>query len=333
MSELRALLADTTERVLGDKPDWAKVEEAGLAKVLVPESDGGFGGNWEDALIVIRACGYHAVPLPVAGAILGALLCSDAGLQVPQGAFTLCEQTQGAVTNGSFRGEHWRAPFGMHCAHIAGILGDEVIIAARSTAKDAEEVRNLADEPFASFFFADVPAAAARAPHWDYMKVYHYTILMHAALMAGALQAALDLSVQYTRERQQFGKPLASFQAIQQQLAVFAEETAAAGAAVAAAFRWAVKDGSAADAAKFREPPFEVLAAKLRANQAARVATGIAHQVHGAMGFTAEYRLQHLTRRLWAWSSEFGNERYCADLIGARIAERGAENFWPDLTG
>ncbi|HEX4859883.1 MAG TPA: hypothetical protein VFV07_01515, partial [Rhizomicrobium sp.] len=64
-----------------------------------------------------------------------------------------------------------------------------------------------------------------------------------------------------------------------------------------------------------------------------RVSTGIAHQVHGAMGFTAEYRLQHLTRRLWKWGSEHGNERFWSDRIGARVAERGPENFWPDLTG
>lgn len=234
MSELRSLLADTTERVLGDNPDWARIEDAGLAKVLVGEDAGGFGGNWEDALVVIRACGYHAVDLPLPEAILES-----------------------------------------------------------SGAKDKEL----------------------------------FSAMLLAAKMAGALQAALDLSIAYTRQRQQFGKPLASFQAIQQQLAVFAEETAAAGMAAAAAFRAAdlkAKDGGDAE--------FEIACAKLRANQAARIATGIAHQVHGAMGFTAEYRLQHLTRRLWKWGSEHGNERYWAERIGARIAARGPENFWADMT-
>jgi len=229
MSELRALLADTTERVLGRDPRWSDIEEAGLAKVLVREDAGGFGGNWEDAFVVIRACGYHAVDLPLPEAIL-----ESAG------------------------------------------------------AKDSEL----------------------------------FAAMLLSAKMAGALQAALDLSVRYARERHQFGKPLASFQAIQQQLAVFAEEAAAANMAAASAFRAA--DGG--------DATFEIACAKLRANQAARVSTGIAHQVHGAMGFTAEYRLQHLTKRLWAWGSEHGNERYWADRIGARIAARGHENFWADLT-
>jgi alkylation response protein AidB-like acyl-CoA dehydrogenase len=234
MSELRTLLADTTERVLANAPDWNAVEEAGLAKVLVPEDEGGFGGGWEDALIVIRACGYHASDLPVPAAILETAKVSDAEL---------------------------------------------------------------------------------------------FRAMILSAQMAGALAAALDLSVRYTRERHQFGKPLASFQAIQQQLAVFAEEAAAADMAAAAAFRAAdliAEDGG--------DAWFEIACAKLRANQAARVSTGIAHQVHGAMGFTAEYRLQHLTKRLWAWGSACGNERHWADLIGARVAARGHRHFWPDLT-
>jgi hypothetical protein len=230
MSELRTLLADTTERVLASNPDWAAVEDAGLTKVLAPEDEGGFGGAWEDAFIVVRACGAHAVDLPIAESILDSANVNDREL---------------------------------------------------------------------------------------------YMAMMLAAKMAGALSAALDLSVDYTRQRQQFGKPLASFQAIQQQLAVLAEEAAAAEMAAASAFR-AADRGNAW---------FEIACAKLRANQAARIGTGIAHQVHGAMGFTAEYRLQHLTRRLWAWGSECGNERYWSDLIGARIAARGAKNFWPDLVG
>ena len=234
MSELRALLADTTERVLSANPNWTAVEESGLTKVLVPEEQGGFGGTWEDAFIVVRACGAHAIDLPIADPILDSANVSDRDL---------------------------------------------------------------------------------------------YSAMMLAARMAGALNAALELSVEYTRQRQQFGKPLASFQAIQQQLAVFAEEAAAADMAAAAAFR-------AADLAleKGGDAWFEIACAKLRANKAARISTGIAHQVHGAMGFTAEYRLQHLTKRLWAWGSEYGNERYWADRIGARIAARGAANFWPDLT-
>ncbi len=234
MSEQRALLLDTAERVLRDGAAWAVLEEAGLPLVLVAEADGGFGGDWGDVAGILKLAGKYACAHPLAAAILGA-----------------------------HRG------------------GDD----------------------------------------WDEARVFRTMAFLRAAEMAGALEAALDLSVQYTRQRQQFGKALASFQAIQQQLAVLAEETAAAGMAADAA-AVALDNGDGA---------FACAAAKLRANRAAAVATGIAHQVHGAMGFTQEYDLQKFTRRLWVLQSEFGNERYWADRIGAGVAARGAENFWGDF--
>ncbi len=237
MSELRALLSETTAKVLANLSDddskaWKQIEDSGLANVMVSESDGGFGGGWEDAFIVLRASGYYATPIALAEAVV--------------------EPRQ------------------------------------RNAASDAS-LRHMA--------------------------------LARACQMAGAMQAALELSVQYTRERQQFGKPLSTFQVVQQQLAVFAEETTATNMAAAAACR-AADRGDAA---------FEIAAAKLRANIAVSTATSVAHQVHGAMGFTAEYKLHRFTRPLWAWRSEFGNDRYWADRLGAAIAARGPDGFWPGL--
>jgi acyl-CoA dehydrogenase len=56
-------------------------------------------------------------------------------------------------------------------------------------------------------------------------------------------------------------------------------------------------------------PAFEIAAAKLRTNMAIGTGTSIAHQVHGAIGFTHEYDLHRYTRRLMGWRSEFGNDR------------------------
>jgi alkylation response protein AidB-like acyl-CoA dehydrogenase len=237
MSELRSLLSDTTEKILATLPGddaaaWKQLDDSGLVNVMVTEAEGGFGGGWEDAFIVLRASGFHATAIALAEAIA--------------------------------------------------------------------EIR--------------LKNASAEAK-------FRTMALVRACQMAGAMQAALDLSVQYTRERQQFGKALSTFQAIQQQLAVFAEETAATNMAAAAACR-AADRGDAA---------FEVACAKLRANIAVGTATTVAHQVHGAMGFTAEYRLHHFTRRLWQWRSEFGNDRYWADKLGTMVADRGSQGYWPFL--
>ena len=58
----------------------------------------------------------------------------------------------------------------------------------------------------------------------------------------------------------------------------------------------------------------------------------MALQVHGAIGFTHEHRLHHLTRRLWSWRDEFGVESEWSIELGRRVAAQGAEAFWPSLT-
>lgn len=151
---------------------------------------------------------------------------------------------------------------------------------------------------------------------------FHLGAFARVAQIAGALDAALALSVSYVNERQQFGRPVGKFQAVQQSLASFACEAAAANCAAM----------GAAQALDRGEAAFEIGAAKLRANRAAGVGTQIAHQVHGAIGFTQEYPLQHLTKRLWQWRSEFGSDAYWAKRVGESVVERGADNFWPNLT-
>jgi acyl-CoA dehydrogenase len=331
MSELRTLLSDTTERVLKDLPRgdfaaaWARILEAGLVNVLVPEDKGGFGGNWEDASIVICASGAYAIDWPLAESILASRLVDDADLILPDDALTLAGFTRGRVRSGKFNGEMRAIPYGGDAGSVAGLIEDRnaalLVVASRADGELVEHRETPAGEPLDALHFEAANVQASPLRGWNGARLLRTCAMLRAGQIAGALQAALALSVQYTRERSQFGKPLASFQAIQQQLAVFAEETAAAGAAATGAFR----------AADRGEAIFEIAAAKLRASQAAGVSAGIAHQVHGAMGFTAEYALSHLVRRLWAWRSEFGNERHWADEIGARVAAAGPDQFWPDL--
>src|SRR5258707_162769 len=83
--------------------------------------------------------------------------------------------------------------------------------------------------------------------------------LFRAAQMAGALEAALELAVTYANDRVQFGRPIGKFQAIQQQLAIAAEQVAAAGVAVASAAS-SIRDG---------DIEFAAAAAKLRVGEAA----------------------------------------------------------------
>ena len=73
-------------------------------------------------------------------------------------------------------------------------------------------------------------------------------------------------------------------------------------------------------------------AAKVRAGAAVEVVARLAHQVHGAIGFTQEYRLHHLTRRCWSWRDEAGSELVWARVLGAGLLAGGPDDLWPALT-
>jgi acyl-CoA dehydrogenase len=145
---------------------------------------------------------------------------------------------------------------------------------------------------------------------------------LRVAQAAGALDAALAMSVEYANTRIQFGKPLSKQQAVQQNLAIFASEAAAVNVAGQAAAR-ALDKGDAL---------FEIAAAKLRTNTAIGIGTAIAHQVHGAIGFTQEYALHPFTTALMGWRSEFGNDAYWAAQLGAIAAKAGGAGLWAEIT-
>jgi acyl-CoA dehydrogenase len=155
--------------------------------------------------------------------------------------------------------------------------------------------------------------------------LYRRGALARATMMSGALEKAMDLAVTYAQERQQFGRPISKFQAVQQNLAVLAGQTAAAVAAA----NLGIEALSSADADR---EEFLIAVAKTRVGEAATLACEIAHQVHGAIGFTKEYSLQLSTRRLWSWREEFGGDPEWAAKVGGYACRRGADALWPMLT-
>ena len=146
--------------------------------------------------------------------------------------------------------------------------------------------------------------------------------LARALQMAGALERILGYAVQYANERIQFGRPIGKFQAVQHMLAVLAGHVAASAAVTDAAVE---ASATAPDA-------FLVAAAKARTGEAAGRGAEIAHQVHGAMGYTQEHNLHDSTRRLWSWRDEFGNEAFWQRRLGREVVAAGADALWPRLS-
>jgi acyl-CoA dehydrogenase len=324
-----SLLTEAAARLFGDlaakRNDpftdlWAPVEEAGFPLLLVPEADGGFGGSWQDSFALLRLAGYHALPLPLGETIIAAWLMNRHGLEQPDGLTTIAARIEGKLADGCFTGSVASVPWGSEATAILAVLEGQLIVLTGSDATGIEPHENPADEARDTLHFAD----AAVAPAACDLDLTALGALIRTAQIAGAMDAALAQSIAYANEREQFGKPIGKFQALQQNLAVFAEEAAAVNCAAQAAFAAAGKYDGAAE--------FEVAAAKLRANMAIGVGTSTAHQVHGAIGFTREYGLNPLTRRLWSWRSEFGNDRYWSQILGERVAAAGADAFWPTLT-
>ena len=194
-----------------------------------------------------------------------------------------------------------------------------VALAARGAGEITTD-QNLAREPRDTLAFeaAPVVAAAPAGRGVPARAVWLYGALVRSAQMAGGLDYLLRQASQYATERRQFGKPIGSFQVIQQNLAVLAGHTAAAGTAAANAFR-AADRGDAA---------FEIAVAKVRVGEAAGIGAQIAHQVHGAIGFTDEHRLQQFTRRLWSWRDDFGTEAQWAVRLGRLAAQIGTDGVW-----
>jgi acyl-CoA dehydrogenase len=202
------------------------------------------------------------------------------------------------------------------------MAGGQVALVPAGGARVEPDV-NLALEPRDTLVWEGAPViAAAPASRLPADGVRLYGALVRSAQMAGGLEYLLAQTVRYVSERKQFGRAIGSFQAIQHQLALLAGHTAAAGIAAANAFR-AADRGDAA---------FEIAVAKVRTGEAAGLGAGIAHQCHGAIGFTYEHALHFVTRRLWSWRAEFGAEGYWAAEIGRGVALRGGDALWSHIT-
>ena len=149
----------------------------------------------------------------------------------------------------------------------------------------------------------------------------------NVALSAGALGRALELAIDHVNTREQFGRTLAKFQSVQQALAQLACEVAAVDVAAFALADRLDRVGGDIGAARF-----ELAAAKLRTNRAIGVGTAIAHQMHGAIGFTADYPLHRFTTALMRWRSEGGNDAHWARVLGEQVVALGGAGLWAEMT-
>lgn len=348
MSEMRNDLLKTVDRIFDEHCSrqvresaeagtwpaalWQALEEVGLTRAALPEAAGGSGLDYDDAMLALRRSAYHAAPVPLAETMLAGRLLAAAGIEVPPGALTVAPvrtgdqlalaQSASAIT---LSGRAHRVPWGNLCAHavVAGELGGKGVLGLVATARAVRGVeKNLAGEPRALLEFEAAPLIACAPLEGARARLEAEGALVRSVQMAGALERTLEYALQYANERVQFGRPIGKFQAVQHMLAQLAAQVAAASAAVDAAV----------GASSLAPDAFAVAVAKARAGEAAGKGAEIAHQVHGAMGYTREHNLHYGTRRLWSWRDEFGNETHWQSRLGRAVASQGADALWPMLS-
>jgi acyl-CoA dehydrogenase len=316
-SAVRLFKDMTASRTSTFRELWPTIEEMGFLLLLPAESEGGLGGTPSHAFSMLKAAGQYALPLPLAEGMIGHFICCRTGLADSSGLTTVAWRHEGAFDGERFSGRLHAVPWGRDAERVVVCHGDENFILRTTQASAVTRAENTAGEARDTLTFERVPATPAAGP-----SALLLGALLRTAQIVGALHATLALSTTYANDRVQFGRSIGKFQVIQHNLAIFAAEAAAATAAGEAAAR----------AADLGDADFEIAAAKCRANKAAAVAHAAAHAVHGAIGFTREYPLNHLTRRLLSWRSEFGGQRYWNAWLGQRAMDMAGGGFWENLT-
>jgi alkylation response protein AidB-like acyl-CoA dehydrogenase len=343
VSESGSIVAETAARIFADladpqevnsardgawkEPLWRALSESGLTLAWVPEGQGGAGAELADGFAILGVAGRYAAAVPLAETLLAGWLLSRAGLSAPEGAMSVAPARPGDRITlnaaGTLSGQARAVPFAKEAKHLAVLAGSSVALVETRACRLGDGL-NLANDPSNTVTFDRVRPLAVAPAGIDQTALMLMGCVVRAVQTAGALQAVLDFTVRYANERVAFEKPIGKFQAVQHNLARLAGEVSAAMTAAHSAAD-AISRGGEFDGVIF----LEATAAKIRSAEAAQEGAAIAHQVHGAIGFTQEHILHRYTLRMLAWRDDFGNESHWAVELGNRIAARGADEFWP----
>jgi|TARA_B110000305_G_scaffold199240_1_gene225787 acyl-CoA dehydrogenase len=299
-------LLDSAEKGIFPQDLWGKIVANGFHQL----GSAGSGTDAADLYAFLKVCGRFSVPLPMAEVLLSNQWLSSEASEASETTVSGSDFASiGRLNDTSIN----QVPWGRKANKVLGVAADSHKVLVMDAPSINEQGSNLAGEAHDTFLLAGSEREIELED-----SPFAQMALARTNLMAGGLQATLDLGLQFASERSQFGRSISKFQAIQHSLAVVAAEVAAAQRAADAAV-----DALGTD--RFID---EVSASKARVGEAVGIVAEQVHQVHGAMGFTYEHRLHHFTRRLWAWRDEWGNEFYWQAKLGSRLAAMGADKVW-----
>ena len=287
-AEVRAAWANHSGRAPGA---WNALMEMGVLDALRPEPDGGLGLNEVDVVRILEATGRAALPEPIVETMLVAAPMNLA----PIG------QTASATLP-----ESPLAPWADSADVVISLAADGVRVhAATAIICTPRESVDGARRLF-SCALNEAPIATA-----DVATAFRRGVLGYAAQLCGLSDTMLALTVEYAKERKQFGAPIGSFQAVKHHLA---------NARIKLEFaRPLVYRAAASLAGNDPDASTHTSMAKAAASDAAMVAAKASLQCHGAIGYTTEHDLHLYMKRAWALSAAWGDAAWHRDRIGRAL--------------
>ena len=288
------------------------ITRSGFLDLLADDVDGGGGLSLREFYPVAALCGAYAAPLPIAQTMAARLLVTTRAA-LPAGFVTFAPASSAAPDGDGFR---TLVPYAMVADHVLVERGGALFVLRITDAQREATGVHGALGAILRWRESDEQRLPSQLAH----ALHPLAALLHAAMMAGAMKKAFDLTLQFGNSRVQFGKSIGKFQAIQHQISVMAEHVCAAGMAAEAGFQCGRHTPSLLACA----------VAKSRTSEAAQVVASIAHAVHGAMGVTAEYELQIFTRRLHEWRMAHGSENHWNRVLGQSLLD-SQENLVTDF--
>lgn len=311
---------------------WRQLTDLGLTSVGLDETLGGSGGTAAEAAVVLRAAARHAVSEPLAETLV---VATALGVRIgaPEARWTVSLPVDRLprLVSSTVSGRLHRVAWGRTADMISLLAHEdsEVVLVTLPTTSCVVERRdiNLAGEPRDTLLLREVPVSEDQIHRGDRLgrRALAAAATARATQMSAALEGLLEQTVDFANEREQFGRSLGRFQAVQQMVAELAAEVAAARVAADGAL-------GALDLLDGENGWRAAAAAKVRTGRAATTGARIAHQVHGAIGFTQEHPLHKLSTRLWSWREEYGAERYWSELLGTAVLADGGPGLWPSFT-
>ncbi|AXT84317.1 acyl-CoA dehydrogenase [Aeromicrobium sp. A1-2] len=270
---------------------WQQITEVGVSGLLIPEQQGGVGATPVELVCAFEILGRHAVP----GPWIESAAYLAAALEGPERA-AIADGTVATVA----------AP--PHTPHaVDADAANDVYVVVDGTVHQAEHSDAIESVDPSRRLFKVTKAGPVGTRDVD--AAFDLAVLAASAELLGAGERVLADAVTYVKQRTQFGRTIGSYQAIKHQLA---------NVRIALDFARPLIVGAALDPS-----PRAVSAAKIQAAAAANLSARVGLQVHGAIGYTAEFDLSLWLLRIRALQSAWGTpafhrERVLASLLSSR---------------